>query len=263
MENQQPAKKKSPLIWIAVVVILLVGGAAVVYFVMSGDENTNTNQTATDTNTAASTTNTASSNTSGPAEEDSYADLMKYDGTEISIASTDGKVEGSVAIQIDTNEEYPIYVLYFMKVNDPLPKVAPATSELSDDYYYVASHGNADTIRDTGSAGALSMAFCNTDAMPDVLAVADTRSIMLDLYEGCDAQYDPWHEIGTFYYIYATYLNSDTFDYQAITDKDTLAVFDEGDFYIADAETGGWGADLDTVVSQGNIVAQYTLTYTE
>ena len=252
-------KKSNKVILTVVIIVVVIGAAAGIYFATQGEnENTNATKTTT-TNTATNTT----ANTSTVTETDPYADLMKYDNKVLTISSTDGKVTGQVAISIDKTQTMPITVVYFMKVDDSLAKSVAATSGAGAAYYYIANHTTADAINDGDGTGSLSEAFCNVDQMPDVLAMAQARSIDIDLYLGCDAQYDPWHSTNTFYHVYSNYFNSDTFNYDSIIGKDTLAVFDSAPFYTEDPEIGGWGADDEQVISEGEVAAQYDLIYTE
>jgi len=245
--------KKSPLMAI-VVVVVVIGVGIGAYFIFSGGETTTT------TNQAA---NTAVANTGQTAAADPYADLMQYDGKVITIASTDGKVTGSVAISINQTQDRPIVAVYFMKVKDSLPKSVAAATGSGESYYYIASHAAVADIRSGSGTGVLSEAFCNPEQTPDVLALAQARSIDLELYRGCAAQYDPWHTTDTFYHIYADYYDSSDFNYDLVTSKDTLAVFDTAPFYQEDPEIGGYNADDVTVISQGEITAQYDLIYTD
>jgi len=251
-------QKKSPVVTIVIIVIIVIGGGIGIYFATKGtDTNTTTNTNITNT-----TTNTTA-NTNTATVADPYADLMKYDNKIIEITSTDGKVQGQIGIKIDKTEEYPIIVVYFMKVKGSLPKSVAAATGSGEAYYYIANHAAAADVQKGTGTGALSAAFCNVDAMPDVLAMAQSRTVLLDIYQGCDAQYDPWHTTNVFYHAYATYYDSDTFDYDRVLSKDTLAIFDSAPFYKEKPEIGGYGVDNATVISQGEISAQYDLTYTE
>ncbi|MBU1075169.1 hypothetical protein KJ705_03750 [Patescibacteria group bacterium] len=245
--------KKSPMITI-VVGVVIIGLAIGAYFLFSGKDTTNTTNQPANTNETAVNTNTT---------VDPYADLKQYDGTTIDITSTDGKVVGQIGIKFDMTETYPISVIYFMKVNDSLPKSRAEVVAAGDAYYYITNHSAEANIRTGNGTGALSAAFCNTDQDPDVLAIAADRSISIELYEGCDAQYDPWHTTSTFYHLYGNYYDSDNFDYEMLTSRDTLAIFDSAAFYVEDTETGGYSADYETVISDGEITSQYSLIYTE
>lgn len=250
--------KKSPIIAI-VVAVVVIGAGIGAYFMLSGKETTTTTNQAA--NTAVTNTNQAAANTNAAAA-DPYDDLMQYDGKTVEITSTDGKVTGSVAISIDQTQGRPIIAVYFMKVKDSLPKSIAATGGGAS-YYYIASHAAAANIRNGTGTGTFSEAFCNPEQMPDVLALAEARSIETELYRGCDAQYDPWHTTETFYHIYADYFDSSDFNYNLIIGKDTLAVFDTAPFYQEDPEIGGYNADDATVISQGEITTQYNLIYTD
>jgi len=254
-------KKSNKAILIVVIVVVAIGAAVGVYFATQG-KNENTNTTA---NTNAGTkTNTASvTNANTATKTDPYADLMKYDNKVIEISSSDGKVTGQVAISIDKTQTMPIAVIYFMKVNDPLQKSVAAASGSGEAYYYITNHTSSDKIKEGDGTGSLSEAFCNADDMPDVLSLAQQRSIDLELYRGCDAQYDPWHTTETFYHIYSSFYNNYTFDYDEIIGKDTLAIFDSAPYWVADEEIGGWGVDDDVVISQAEPTTTYSLIYTE
>lgn len=250
-------RKKLPLLIILIIVIVLGGGIGI-YLAMSGGEDTNTN-TAT-TNTTTTKTNQAATNS----ETDPYADLMQYDDKTIDITSDDGKVTGQIAISIDLTEEYPINVVTFMKVDDPLPQTTAATGGTG--YYYIANHAKEEYIRFGDGTGALSEAMCNPEATLDVLDLAQRRTIDSDIYLGCDAQTDPWHVTEVFYHIYASYYNNETWDYKNdVIGKDTLAVFDSAPFYEEEEIEGyqSWGADDEIVIRDGEIVASYDLIYTE
>ena len=248
---------KKPLI-IIIIVILVIGAGAGIYFFMQREETMNT---ATPTNTNINTNTTGAINTN--TEADPYADLMQYDDNIIGIASTDGKVIGLAAISIDTTQTMPISVVYFLKVDDTLPKSIAANVGAGESYYYIANHTTADKINEGNGTGTLSAAFCNTDDMPDILTLAQERSINIELYLGCDAQYDIWHTTTTFYHVYADYHNNYDFDYDEIIGNDTLAIFDEAPYYEADAETGGWDADNAAVISQATPTATYDLVYSD
>jgi len=249
-------RKKLPVILI-IIIIVIIGAGAGLYFAMSGGEET------ADEN---SETNTGTENNGQAAvnADDPYADLMKYDGKTIDVSSTDGKVTGQVAIAIDKTESYPINVVYFMKVADPLPKTTAATG--GDGYYYIANHAKEENLRAGDGTGSFSEAICNPELTPDVLDLAQQRSIDTDIYLGCEAQTDPWHESEVFYHLYSTYYNKDTFDYSRdVIGKDKLAVFDSGPFYEEETVEGyqSWGADNETVIKEGEIVASYDLIFTE
>lgn len=257
MEDQPMQDKKSNKTLVAVIIVIVVlGAAAAVYFFTQSEETTNT---ATTTNTAPATNTVTNTNTGA----DPYADLMQYDDKIIGIASIDGKVTGLAAISIDTTQTMPISVVYFLKVDDALPKSVAANLGAGESYYYIANHTTADKINEGDGTGTLSAAFCNTDEMPEILSLAQQRSIDLELYRGCDAQYDIYHMTETFYHLYIDYYNNYTFDYDDIVGKDTLAVFDTAPYYEADAETGGWGADDDVVIAQAEPTATYYLLYAE
>ena len=253
--NKKKFKRLTQTTIIGLALVLALTGAGC-------QKDTNTNK---DPNVnAASNANTNKvTNTNASSDTDPYADLMKYDNKVIDITSTDGKVKGQVGIKIDKTEAYPINVVYFLKVNDSLPKSVAEVTGAGETYYYIANHAAAANIQKGNGTGSLSAAFCNTDSTPDILALAESRDIDLDLYLGCDAQYDPWHSTSTFTHIYGNYYNSDTFNYDLVTAKDALAVFDTAQFYAEDPETGGFGADDATVIGQGSISAQYDLTFTE
>ncbi len=266
MENQQQEqptqeKKSNKAILIVIVIIVLLAATLGIYLFTKG-ENENTN-TATDTNTATTTNSSSATNTNTTTEADPYADLMQYDEKIIGIASIDGKVTGLVAISIDKTQTMPIAVVNFLKVDDSLPKSVDAVSGSGEAYHYIASHTTADAINQGDGTGALSEAFCNVDDMPDILALAKERNIDIELYRGCDAQYDPWHSTQTFYHVYSSFYNNYTFDYDKIIGKDTLAIFDTAPYYEADEETGGWGADSATVIAQAEPTAMYDLVYAE
>ncbi|MFH0951744.1 MAG: hypothetical protein V1838_00985 [Patescibacteria group bacterium] len=249
MEEQQTTRKKSNKMIIVVIVIIVVIGAAVgIYFVTQSEETTNS---------------AVPTNTSVNSEADPYADLRQYDDNIIGIASTDGKVEGLAAISIDTTQTMPIAVVYFLKVDDTLPKSIAANVGAGESYYYIANHTTADAINEGDGTGTLSEAFCNTDEMPEILTLAQERSIDLELYLGCDAQYEIYHTTETFYHLYIEYYNNYTFDYDEIIGKDKLAVFDAAPYYEADAETGGWNADSATVISQATPTDTYDLVYSD
>ena len=252
-------QKKSPVL-IIVIVIVVLGIAIGVYFAMSGGEETsNTNTT---TNTV--TTNTATT-TKTSTETDPYADLMQYDDKTIDITSADGKVTGQIAISIDKTQEMPITVVYFMRVDDALPQTIAATGGGAS-YYYIASHAQEADLRAGDGTGSLGAAFCNVDQIPDVLALAQERSISTDAYLGCDAQYEVGNSTETFYHIYSSYFNNYTWDYNNdVIGKDKLAVFDTAPFYEEEDFEGvqGWGADNETVIRDGEVTSQYDLIFTE
>lgn len=253
MENQQTQdKKSSKLILIVVIIIVVLGVAAVIYLTTRSEETTTTT---TETN-AVATANTTE-------EADPYVDLIKYDNKIITISSADNKVTGQIAIIIDKTQTMPLAAVYFLKVDDALPKSVAANVGAGEAYYYIANHTTADAINEGDGTGTLSAAFCNTGDMPDVLSLAQKRSIDLELYHGCDAQFDPWHTTETFYHQYISYYNSDTFNYDGIMGNDTLAIFDTAPYYEADEETGGWGADDATVIAQAEPTATYDLIYSD
>lgn len=270
MEQQQEQpiqeKKSKKMLMVIIIVIVVLGAAAAVYFFTQSEETTNTatttNTTAT-TNTTSNTTNATNAVTNTNTEADPYADLMQYDDNIIGIASTDGKVIGLAAISIDTTQTMPISVVYFLKVDDTLPKSIAANVGAGESYYYIANHTTADKINEGDGTGTLSAAFCNTDDMPDILTLAQERSIDIELYDGCDNQYDIFHSTTTFYHVYADYHNNYDFDYDEIIGNDTLAIFDEAPYYEADAEDGGWNADAATVIAQAEPTAMYELVYAE
>ncbi|MBU1148980.1 hypothetical protein KKI23_02700 [Patescibacteria group bacterium] len=246
--TEQP--KKSPVLLI-VIVIIVIGVAVGVYFALSGDETTETN-----TNTAAATTNT---NTAA----DPYADLMKYDDKTIDITSADEKVEGKIAISIDLTQEYPINVLHFIKITESLPQTATGSSGLA--YNYLANHTQEEFLRTGEGTGSLAAAFCNPDQMPDVLTMAQQRSIDADIYYGCDDQYDPWHTTDVFFNVYGSYYNHETWSYASVIGRDKFAVYNASPFYYEYTEQGvqGWKFDNDQVIKEGEITASYDLIYTE
>ncbi|MFH1367426.1 MAG: hypothetical protein ABIH38_05625 [Patescibacteria group bacterium] len=237
---------KKPLI-IIIIAIVVIGAGAAIYFFTQSEETTNT---AVPTNTSVNT------------ETDLYADLRPYDDNIIGIASLDGKVEGLAAISIDTTQTMPIAVVYFLKVDDALPKSIAANVGAGESYYYLANHTTADAINEGDGTGTLSEAFCNTDEMPEILTLAQERSIDLELYLGCDAQYEVYHTTQTFYHLYIEYYNNYTFDYDEIIGKDTLAVFDAAPYYKADSN-GGYGVDDEVVVSQATPTKTYDLVYSD
>lgn len=255
--------KSNKSILIVIIIVVIIGAAVGVYFfTQNGNENTNvtTNtNTATTTNTA-SATNTVT-NTAG--EADPYADLMKYDNKVVEISSSDGKVTGQLAISIDKTQEMPIAVVYFMKVADALPKSIAAAGGSGASYYYIANHTTAAAVNVGDGSGSFSVVFCNEGEMPNVLSLAQQRSIDIELYRGCDEQYVLDHTATSFYHVYSTFHNNYDFDYDAIVGQDTLAVFDTAPYYEADAETGGWGADNETVIAQAEPTVTYDLLYTE
>lgn len=255
--DQENKPKKSPLIWIIVIVIIVVVGGAVVYFVTQNN-NENTNTAIVNTAANKTTNKTATTNTSA----DSYADLMKYDGKVVNISSADGKVTGKLAIAYRKGEQMPMQVVYFLKVTDELPKTAAATGGGAS-YYYIANHIKAADIRVGKGTGVLSPAYCNKDQTPDVLAMAKAGSVNINTFTGCDDQNDPNASTNTFYQLYSAYYNNYDFDYNKIVGKDTLAVFDSAPFWAADPSTGGYSVDSEKVISQGDITAQYSLTYSE
>ncbi|MFH1597957.1 MAG: hypothetical protein ABIB97_02710 [Patescibacteria group bacterium] len=251
-------QKKSPVL-IIVIVIVVLGIAIGVYFAMSGGEeitNTNVATNSSSTNTNQTATNTAT---------DPYADLMQYDDKTIDITSADGKVTGQIAISIDKTQEMPITVVYFMRVDDALPQTIAATGGGAS-YYYIASHAQEADLRAGDGTGSLGAAFCNVDQIPDVLALAQQRSIDVDLYLGCDAQYEVGNSTETFYHIYSSYFNNYTWDYNNdVIGKDKLAVFDTAPFYEEEDFEGvqSWGADNETVIRDGEVMSQYDLIFTE
>lgn len=252
--DQENKPKKSPIIWIIVIIIILVG-AAVVYFVTQNkNENANTAVNTVDNKT---TNKTAATNASA----DPYADLMQYDGKVVSISSTDGKVTGKLAIAYREGEQMPMQVVYFLKVTDNLPKSTGAVGGAS--YYYIASHAKAADIRVGKGTGVLPPAYCNKDQTPDVLAMAKAGNLNVSTFTGCDDQNDPSASTNTFYQIYSAYYNNYDFDYNEIASKDMLAVFDSAPFWAADASIGGYSADREKVIKEGDITAQYSLIYTE
>ena len=254
---QEKKSRKTTLI--AVVILVVIGAAIGVYFITQ-NENGNTNTTTT-TNTMSAANTASVTNTNS--ETDPYANLMQYDDKIIGIASIGGKVTGLAAISIDTAQTMPIAVVYFLKVDDPLPKSVAANVGAGESYHYIANHATSDAINVGTGTGVLSEAFCNSSEMPDVLALAQERSIGLELYRGCDAQYDPWHTTETFYHLYIDYYNNYTFNYDEIVGKDTLSVFDSAPYYEADEEIGGWNADAETVITQAEPAATYNLVYAE
>jgi len=258
MEQQMQEKKSSKSILIVVIIVVVIGVAVGIYFFTQGEnENTNT-KISTTTNTTTNSVADTNATTTDP-----YADLMQYDDKVIEISSSDGKVIGQAAISIDKMQTMPITVVYFMKVDDSLQKSVAAASGSGEAYYYIANHTSADKIKKGDGTGVLSGAFCNVSDMPDVLKLAQQRSVDIELYRGCDAQYDPWHTTETFFYRYASYYNNYTFDYDEIIGKDTLAIFDSAPYWEADEEIGGWGADDATVILQAEPTTTYSLIYTE
>lgn len=253
--DQENKPKKSPIIWIIVIVIIIVVGVVVVYFVTQ-NKNENAN-TAVNTVANKTTNKTTATNTS----VDPYADLMKYDGKVVNITSADGKVTGKLAISYRKGEQMPMQVVYFLKVTDNLPKTTGAVGGAS--YYYIASHAKAADIRVGKGTGVLAPAYCNKDQMPDVLAMAKSGDLNVTTYTGCEAQNDVYASTNTFYQVYSAYYNNYDFDYNEIVGKDTLAVFDSAPFYTADPSTGGYSADKEKVISQGDITTQYSLTYSD
>lgn len=242
MENQPiSTKKPNQTMLIVVIIIILIGAGVAIYFATQKEDDINT--------------------TSNTNMENLYTDLMQYDDKVIEITSSDGKVVGQLAISIDKTQIRPITVVYFLKVDDALPKSIDAASGAGEAYYYIANHTTAETINEGDGTGALSEAFCNTSEMPDVLGMAQQRSIDLELYRGCDAQNDPFHTTETFYHLYANYYNNYDFDYESLISKDTLAIFDSAPYYVADEETGGWGADDSAVISQAEPTTTYSLIY--
>jgi len=249
---QKNPPKKSSLLWIAVLIIALAAGVAVYFIVTSGQENKETN-----TNTAA-VNGTAASNVT--AKADPYAALQAYNGKVVTIASTDGKVSGRMAIYFNLAEQMPIQVVYFLKVKDALPKKA---SSLGGELYnYIANHDQASEIRQGEGTGVLSAAFCNLDQTPDVLAIAQSGDYNVTTYGGCSAQYEVGASTDTFFHIYVDYYNSYTFNYSLLKAKDTFAIFDASPFYTPNAETG-FDLDEARVIQEGTISAQYALTYSE
>ncbi|MBU0597917.1 hypothetical protein KKF61_02880 [Patescibacteria group bacterium] len=251
-------KKSNKMMLIIIIIVVVLGAAVAVYFFTQKEETTNTAAT---TNTTAATNATPAANTN--TEADPYDGLMQYDDNIIGIASIDGKVTGLAAISIDTAQTMPIAVVYFLKVDDALPKSVAANVGAGESYYYIANHTTADAIKVGDGTGVLSEAFCNPDEMPEILVLAQERSIDLELYRGCDAQYDVYHTTETFYHLYIDYYNNYTFDYDEIIGNDTLAIFDEAPYYEADEELGGWGADDALVISQAEPAATYELVYSD
>lgn len=243
-------RKKSPVL-IIVIVFVVVGVAIGVYFALNNAESTETN------------TNTIS-NTNTSTEVDPYADLMKYDDKVIDISSVDGTLEGKIAISIDLTQEYPINVLHFIKITESLPQTAIGSSGLS--YYYIANHTQTGNLRTGEGTGGLGAAFCNPDQMPDVLTMAQQRSIDADIYYGCDDQYDPWHTTDVFFNVYGSYYNHETWDYEiSVIGRDKFAVYQSGPFHYEYTEQGvqGWMVDNDQVIKEAEILVSYDLIYTE
>ncbi len=256
-EEQIQPKKTNKMVLIIIAIITVIAVLIAVYFLTQDNEET------TNTNTTPITNTTSTTNTVANANTDLYADLMQYDNNIIGIASIDGKVTGLAAISIDITQTMPIAVVYFLKVDDSLPKSVAANMGASASYYYIANHTTADAINEGNGTGVLSEAFCNPDEMPDILALAQEHSINLELYRGCDAQYDVYHTTETFYHLYIEYYNNYDFDYDTIIGKDTLAVFDTAPYYVADATTGGYNADAATVISQADPTVTYDLVYSD
>jgi hypothetical protein len=247
MENALP-QKKSFLVWIIIIIVLLVAAGVIYFFATKKGETANTN-------TAENTTNTAVTNTNNTA--DPYAALMQYDGRVVNIASTDGKVTGKLAIAYRAGEEMPMQVVYFLKVDDALPKEATSFSGAS--YFYVANHTTAANVRTGEGTGVLSAITCNPDQMPDVLSLARAGSVTVTTYDGCVNQYEVNASTTSFYQVYSDYYNQYDFDYDKIIKKDTLTIFNSAPFYTA----VGAAPDQATVISQAEIAKQYTLTYSE
>ena len=225
------------LIYLVVAVVVIAVGVGVYYLLKGGSDGD-------------------SSSTSSSSKS------FEYDGKVVQISSVDGKVTGQMAISRDNAQEYPISVVSFMKISDDLPKIKPAVEDLGESYFYIASHVSSEDLRNGSGTGALSAAFCNIDTMPDVLELAKKRTVLTDTYEGCEAQYDPWHDTNTFYHTHLVYYGDDTFDYDRLLNDDVLAIFDQGPFYVSDGESG-YGVDAKTVIAEGEIAAQYELIYTE
>ena len=264
MEEQQTQEKKSnKTLWIVIIIILLLGAAVAVYFATQNEEDTSADTTTNTTSATNTVTNTVTNTTTNTnTEADPYADLMQYDDNIIGIASIDEKVIGLAAISIDTAQTMPISVAYFLKVDDSLPKSIAANVGAGASYYYIANHTASDAVNTGDGTGSLSAAFCNPDEMPEILGLAQQRSIDLELYQGCDAQYDVYHTTETFYQLYIEYYNNYTFDYDEIIGKDTLAVFDSAPYYEADSD-GGYGVDYDVVVAEAEPAATYDLVYAD
>jgi len=252
MENQPIQEKQSnKAMIIVIVVIILLGATLGIYLFTKKDDSETTTNTTTN---AATVTNT---------NTDPYADLMLYDNKLVTISSADDKVTGQMAISIDKTQKMPITVVFFFKVDDTLAKSVAANLGAGESYYYIANHTSTGAVNDGNGTGSLSQAFCNTDAMPDVLALAQQRSIDLELYRGCDAQNDPFHTAETFYHIYSNYYNSSTFDYDKLIGRNTLAIFDTAPYYEKNMETGGFGVQDSTVIAQSVPTIIYDLLYTE
>jgi len=249
--DQQPAqgKKSGGMLVLIIVVVLMFAGVGVWYF-MSKNEQTNTNAVS-NTNAATNRANTAS---------DPYAAFMQYDNKVVTIASSNGKVTGKMAIAIRKTEEMPIQVVYFLKVKDTLEK--KATSFGGASYDYIANHAAAADVRKGDGTGVLSPAFCNTDQMPDVLAMARSGSADVTTYAGCSAQYEVGATTDTFYHVYSVYYNAYTFSYDELVALDTFAVFDGSPYY--ESSTGGsYRLNAERTVQEGMITKSYALTYTE
>ncbi|PIY97156.1 MAG: hypothetical protein COY66_00930 [Candidatus Kerfeldbacteria bacterium CG_4_10_14_0_8_um_filter_42_10] len=252
MEEKQLNSKKSNKIALIIIVAVVVIGAGIGIYYATKNQNTN----------GSSNANATVNKTTVKTNADPYADLMQYDGKVVSISSTDGKVTGRIAIAYRAGEQMPMQVVYFLKVKDTFPK--KATSFAGESYNYIANHDISANIRTGDGTGVLSAIYCHADQMPDVLSVAKTGSADVQTYTGCAGQYDVYASTDTFYQIYAEYYNNYDFDYNKLISKDALAVFDTSSFYVADASTpGGYSYNRAQVISQGEVIKQYSLTYQE
>lgn len=255
MEDKQPGSKKSNKIVLVIIVSVIVIGAGISLFFVLQDQNENTKAADLNSNTAA-TANTNKNKVTN-------ADLKKYDGKVVTISSADGKVTGKIALAYRESEQMPLQAVFYLKVTDSLSK--KATSFGGESYNYIASHTKTADVRQGEGTGILSPIFCSKDLMPDVLAMAKAGSVGQEIYGECVIQSDPYASTDTFYHIYAAYYNVYNFDYnQDIISKNVFAVFDTSPFYVPDVNmAGSYTYDRAKVISEGEVVKQYSLIYKE
>lgn len=251
MNDQRLATSMTIAVFVVIIIVVIVGGA---YFLLK--EDTTDNDTSMATNTTA---------TNDVGAKDPLAAVREYDGKILTVASTDGKVSGEVGIKLYEGTDTPVHTATFLKITDSLPQsIAPTGGGAS--YYLLGNHTTVDGSRD-GYDGTVSSVHCNQDFVPNIMDLTEDLSDPTDPFVSCMANIEyVAGETDTFYLTYSRYDTANTFDYDALFNQTQLEVFDEAPFYEEQEVVDGYpsyGADTNTVVARGDIVAAYTLMVTE